>query len=453
MNTICENNNIRYGYNYVALLYHFYLYDRLLRFLLAVTCQNENDSNDTSNTSNYSGEDVRKTMSDSDYTASGIDSKYQKHQQQSDSKVYSLQEVSKEEKKMSRPLSLLPPTMQKGISVFGIPKINTFHDGDMLQQGIAILLIQEVLIGATALSKTTTQNNQQMNDSGNVMNMPPSFKEADSLRNIEKEQLRMFPEEGNEFQEQSSQLHFSHVVSQFSCVEMIEIEHLLYEHLITLRTLLPASKTIQKELSNVYITSALFTLLRIGSVRLQKVVTTILECCLPTITPDEAEAAVTMDMDTSLSTTSSFPLTFYPTKSKHSKNSKDYMHTSSDIGASDRQVDETLQRPFISSSKRSQRRMPDTVIRTLLTNIQNSLDIKSLSIQSYNQSGAGYVKNIDHATRDTISIPSLQNIKEANIRSFEQGRITLESAERNISLGKLLASFYFYSYLGLHIIV
>lgn len=336
-----------------------------------------------------------------------------------------------------------PVALVKNISNFGTPKFVTSADSCELQQGLTVSLIQELLTGAQAFIISDTNmsmghsisnsdsNKSSGSDSNSVstsgtksLQAAPSYCHSSSLASIQLSQ-GIF-----KMTEYSKSSRGSKAVRPFSSVEAIEIESVLYKHLIILDALLHVSDTLKKELCGVHATSALFTLLQKGSLRLHKIVCNILIRTLPEMSPEDVEEALQGGREGSGSSIPLFPPPFSSYSAAPSLPLPTVPSTpmsfSLSLPMSSRSEGDL---PHPTHLRRRQRRMPDTAVHVLLSTVREALVVRSTS-------GVGTDgPNIRSESPSGIKSPCcLDDMRKADIHYYGHGRSCLESADRHISI-------------------
>jgi hypothetical protein len=334
-----------------------------------------------------------------------------------------------------------PVALVKNISNFGTPKFVTSADSCDLQQGLTVSLIQELLTGAQAFISSDTNmshsisnsdsNKSSGSDSNSVsisgtksLQSAPSYCHSSSLASIQLSQ-GIF-----KMTEYSKNSRGPKAVRPFSSVEAIEIESVLYKHLIILDALLHVSDTLKKELCGVHATSALFTLLQKGSLRLHKIVCNILIRTLPDMSPEDVEEALQGGREGSGSSIPLFPPPFSTYSASPSLPPPTVPSTPMSFSLSlpiPSRSEGDLPHPTI--SRRRQRRMPDTAVRVLLSTVREALVVKSSSGVETKAS------NIRSESPSGSKSPCfLDDMRKADIHYYGHGRSCLESADRHISI-------------------
>jgi hypothetical protein len=174
-----------------------------------------------------------------------------------------------------------PTKLLKGISVFGTPKHITSTDGRSLQEAICSAFIQEIIIGSDYLlqfRKDYTDDNVVT-----VVNRPPPVRSGTTITDIQKSNL----ETGSGTAHSSSGFDDRRLV-----VEASEVESVLYEHLNSVHSIITCTPMLVEGMSGCQVLRALLNLLLVGSPRIVLIAYKVLYCCLPSVTPEEAERAV-----------------------------------------------------------------------------------------------------------------------------------------------------------------
>ena len=216
--------------------------------------------------------------------------------------------------------------LMKERSGFGTPKFLTMEDGLLLREGLVAAMVHQLLLGATYLS--TAEKSAGFN--GNpvkyslAMNQTPPRGQSKSIRDIQAAHL------GG-----TSAASSSHT----AVLEVLEVEKILFEHILSLSTLLILNKSLKNEISKGISLATLFLLLQHGSARIKTVASTILRKLLPDISPAEAENALSSDCKATLA------------------KSEDAIS------------------PISGGVRRQKRRIPDGVVRLLLMKAMESLAV------------------------------------------------------------------------------
>ena len=320
------------------------------------------------------------------------------------------------------PLKLIAPALVKNISIFGTPKFVTSADSCELLQGLAVSLIQELLIGTQAF---TSSSNNSSDSSGRKacrsLDLAPSYKECFSLASIQMNQ-GIF--------KNNDPRKIVPTYRSFGSVEATEIESFLYHHLIALDALLPVSDILRRELCSVHTTTALFSLLTRGSVRLHKTVCHILIRTLSDMSPEDVEEALQGDWGETppfLPFSASFPsastLSMPPPPLPLIAALPPLLPPSSTATA-----DSNFPMPTL---RRRQRRMPDTAVHVLLDIVREALIVRKMPSTATDV--------IDEKSNGSSSSGSntsrfLENMRSEEVKCFGQGDTTLESADRHICI-------------------
>ena len=499
----------------------------LTHFLLSLTCQNENDydGSDNNNNDNNNDDDGEYVQ----YSTYKDDKKEKNNSRKRYENKNSFQfgrnnnENSNIEKKdvdinENIPSHFYPPTLLKNMSVFGTPLFVTCEDSSLIQKNIICSLIKEVCLISHAFNYTrnsqhsSCSHDNQRNDNNDKIyssndntdyhdidnenknsnwntsvNIPPQYKEYSSLAAIQKEHFtfKKSNEDIDFSKTKNKKRKFNKNVNPFSSVEAVEMERILYRHLISFHSLLTVSDTMKKELSDRTAVSVLFSILSGGSSRLHMIACNMLSKILPDMNPDDVECSLKEDWrnihlrlkDTSTSSSSS-------SSSSCSSSSSSYPSSilplylpatplplphspSSHSSLSNVTHDNGSQLPLPPlTMRRRQRRMPDTAIHLLLSTVRDALsvhtvdndqrkkneyiensDLKSKMAAQIQVDMKRKVKknNINNKKNDSKfndknqgSILFFRGIRNANIQPYGQGKNILHYADNRIAVIKCL---------------
>ena len=489
----------------------------LIHFLLSLTCQNNDDNDGNNENENHDDEYVhystyksKKRVKNSTLPNLGTESVTDKNRENDKNGEYALDSKSKDPKGIL-PSHYYPPVLMKNRSVFGTPLFVTSEDSSLLQKNILSALIREISIITDAFTRmkggswtsdsveneNKIQKNHQnngtngnipvqddivsVNNSDRCINTPPSYKEHSSLAAIEKEHSLWNHSEGGFISPLlpisniiKTNKKISKVVCAFSSVEAIEMERILYEHLLSFSALLPVSDSMKRELSGQLATATLFTLLKYGTFRIRTIVSHLLVRTLPDMVPDDVECSLREEwrnnpkkqsseqstnnsLNTSYLATPSLPLPQLP-----------ILHSQSNEST----LLPTLPLPLplpLPLWRRRQRRLPDTAVQILLSTVRDALSVHNRirtssdftnsieklddSKNSANQrNGKNMVlktsKSVPHSgdrngLNDTniteiVPIRFFDGIRKADIKPFGQGLMALEAADSHICILKIL---------------
>ena len=385
----------------------------LLHFLFAVICKGEDDLSD-SGSENYDeipGEKAPSVTATTEDTA--------------DLPV-----------KTRPPTQFFAPALVKSISIFGTPRFVTSADSCELQQGLTVSIIQELLIGARALSSSNfnfmsdscvsgiengsgmcgeSTGGHSLKDSRaekKHLQCSPSYRDSSSLASIQRDQ-GIFKRS-----DESARTKPILFVRPFSSVEAIVVESFLYAHLLALDALLPVSAILKKELCGVHATAALFSLLRRCSTRLHKLICNILIKTLPDTSPEDVEVALqglgNMEgVSGGKSEASSLISPQFTSSSVPFSPLLPALNTTIRSDPADFPV---------LPHRRRQRRMPDTAVHLLMSTVRDALAVTTTTP----------VTNLADGTRSVKKL--YDDARVANIQSFGDGRARLESADRHICI-------------------
>ena len=334
------------------------------------------------------------------------------------------------------PTQFFAPALVKSISIFGTPRFVTSADSCELQQGLTVSIIQELLIGARALSSSNFNFMSDFCVSGNEngsgmcgestgghslkdsraekkhLQCSPSYRDSSSLASIQRDQgiFKRYDESAR-----TKPILF---VRPFSSVEAIVVESFLYAHLLALDALLPVSAILKKERCGVHATAALFSLLRRCSTRLHKLICNILIKTLPDTSPEDVEVALqglgNMEgFGGGKNEASSLISPHFPSSSVPFSPLLPALNTTIRSDPADFPV---------LPHRRRQRRMPDTAVHLLMSTVRDALAVTTPSPATNSSDGMRPVKKL------------YDDARVATIQSFGDGRARLESADRHICI-------------------
>ena len=337
------------------------------------------------------------------------------------------------------PTQFFAPALVKSISIFGTPRFVTSADSCELQQGLTVSIIQELLIGARALSSSNFNFMSDACVSGNEngsgmcgeftggqllkdirvekkhLQCSPSYRDSSSLASIQRDQ-GIFKSS-----DESARIKPILFVRPFSSVEAIVVESFLYAHLLALDALLPVSAILKKELCGVHATAALFSLLKRCSTRLHKLICNILIKTLPDTSPEDVEVALqglgNMEgFGGGKSEASSLISSHFTSSSVPFSPLLPALNTTIRSDPADFPV---------LPHRRRQRRMPDTAVHLLMSTVRDALAVTTTTPAT----------NLTNGTRPRHTVKKLyDDARVANIQSFGNGRARLESADRHICI-------------------
>jgi hypothetical protein len=385
----------------------------LLHFLFAVICKGEDDLSD-SGSENYDEIPGEKAPSATATTEDTTDLPV----------------------RTRPPTQFFAPALVKSISIFGTPRFVTSADSCELQQGLTVSIIQELLIGARALSSSNFNFMSDSCSSGSEngsgmcgestgghslkdsraekkhLQCSPSYRDSSSHASIQRDQ-GIFKRS-----DESTRMKPILFVRPFSSVEAIVVESFLYAHLLALDALLPVSAILKKELCGVHATAALFSLLRRCSTRLHKLICNILIKTLPDTSPEDVEVALqglgNMEgFGGGKSEASSLISPHFTSSSVPFSPLLPALNTTIRSDPADFPV---------LPHRRRQRRMPDTAVHLLMSTVRDALAVTTTTPATNSTDGTRPVKDL------------YDDARVANIQSFGDGRARLESADRHICI-------------------
>ncbi len=282
------------------------------------------------------------------------------------------------------PAPLVTPVLMRGVSSYGTPKFITREDGVVLQKGITAAMMQQLILGATYLSNCHVNSacyhsKFAGNASGNSctlglevksalpMSQTPPTEAAQSIAVTQAIQLDPEQYEGDEDQTRLATMDSTGAqkLSVKPVLEVVEIEGVLYSHLVTLAAIMGSTQSLRKEVSKVKSIAALLQLLRYGSNRIKVTAGAILQKILPGMTPEEVELSLSEEL-------------------------RDQVALATDA---QNQV-----------NKRRQRRMPDGLVRFLLFSIRDTLGV------GYTQKGGDAFKQLPHGAGQQALLQADQHL-------------------------------------------
>jgi hypothetical protein len=236
-----------------------------------------------------------------------------------------------------------PVKLARGVSAFGTPKLATSADGRSLQEAIYSALIQEIVVGSDyLLNLHSSFSHLSYGKRSNALCLPPARSQK-TISELQKSKLEHDVISGMSSGSKAS----STGTSIGAVVEAAEVESMIFDHLNTLQALLPTSSLLAEELSGCQVLRSLFNLLLVGSPRVVRLIYKILSLCLPMVTPEDAERAISSSWRDCL----------------EARNVE--MEGSGTVASS-----------AASSQSRRKRKIPSTILKLLLTEIQQTLTIQ-----------------------------------------------------------------------------